>query len=74
MVRDTQQEINGPIGGEQWSQHCDTYRNTDTNPLIYPLVDLSRSISTVDSITPTEEHGRHRRSIRLHLRRITVDH
>ena len=35
--------------------------------------DLSRSISTVDHHQPTGEYGRYRRSITIHLRRITVD-
>ena len=33
----------------------------------------SRLISTVGSVPPTGQHGRYRRSVRLHLRRITVD-
>jgi len=37
-------------------------------------VDRSRSISTVDKDSPTGEYGRYRRSIRIHLQRITVDH
>jgi len=36
-------------------------------------VDRSRSISTVDKDSPTGEYGRYRRSIRIHLQRITVD-
>jgi len=36
-------------------------------------VDWSRSISTVDKDSPTGEYGRFRRSIRIHLQRITVD-
>jgi len=36
-------------------------------------VGWSRSISTVGSVAPTGRHGRYRRSVRLHLRRITVD-
>ena len=32
---------------------------------------LTRSISTVGSVTLTENYGRYRRSVRLHLRRIT---
>jgi len=70
----------GPKGGEkwswrsQWSHWCpNTYLNINTNQLIYRPVDWSRSISTVDSITPTEEYGRYRRSFRLNLRKITVD-
>ena len=55
------------------SNSPNSYPNINTNPLIYQPVDLSPSISTVDSITPTEEYGRYRRSIRFHLRRITVD-
>jgi len=47
----------------------------DTNPPMNRPVGQSRSISTVRSITPTGEHGRYRRSVRLHpgLWRITVD-
>ena len=33
----------------------------------------ARLISTVGSVPPTGQHGRYRRSARLHLRRITVD-
>jgi len=36
-------------------------------------VGWSRSISTVGSVPPTGQHGRYRRSVRLHLRRIAVD-
>jgi len=36
-------------------------------------VGWSRSISTDGSVAPTGRHGRYRRSVRLHLRRITVD-
>ena len=36
-------------------------------------VGWSRSISTVGSVSPTGQPGRYRRSVRLHLRRITVD-
>jgi len=36
-------------------------------------VDRSRSISTVDKDSLTGEYGRYRRSIRIHLQRITVD-
>jgi len=36
-------------------------------------VDRSRSISTVDKDSPTGDYGRYRRSIRIHLQRITVD-
>ena len=36
-------------------------------------VGWTRSISTVGSVPPTGQHGRYRRSVRLHLRRITVD-
>ena len=50
-----------------------TYTNIDTNPPINRPVGLPRSISTVGSIPPTGEHGRYRWSVRLHLRRITVD-
>ena len=49
-----------------------SYLNVDTNPFIDP-VDRSRSISTVDKDSPTREYGRYRRSIRIHLQRITVD-
>jgi len=45
----------------------------DTNPPINRPVGWSRSISTFGSVPPTGEHGRYRRSVRLHLRRITVD-
>ena len=37
------------------------------------LVDLSRSISTVDADSPTREYGRYRRSMLIHLLEITVD-
>jgi len=42
---------------------------------IFPLdpVDRSRSISTVDKESPTGEYGRNRRSMPIHLRRITFD-
>ena len=36
-------------------------------------VDRSRSISTVDKESPTGEYGRNRRSMPIHLRRITFD-
>jgi len=36
-------------------------------------VDRSRSISTVDKDSTTGEYGRYRRSMQIHLRRITVD-
>jgi len=36
-------------------------------------VDRSRSISTVDAKSLTGEYGRYRRSMPIHLRRITVD-
>jgi len=36
-------------------------------------VGWSRSISMVGSVPPTGQHGRYRRSVRLHLRRLTVD-
>jgi len=36
-------------------------------------VGWSRTISTVGSVAPTGRHGRYRRSVRSHLRRITVD-
>ena len=45
----------------------------DTNPPINRPVGQSRSISTVGSVPPTGQHGRYRRSVRSHLRRITVD-
>jgi len=44
-----------------------------TNPPMNRPVGQSRSISTVGSITPVEEHGRYQRSVRLHLWRVTVD-
>jgi len=50
-----------------------TYPHIDAYPLIYRPVDLSRSISTVDDDSPTEEYCPYRRSIQIHLRRITVD-
>ena len=57
------QEVNGPIDGEQWSQHISKYQHQyffsfflGVNPLMCWPVDLSRSISTVDSIPPTEEY------------------
>jgi len=50
-----------------------THANIETNPQIYRPVGQSRSISAVGSIPPTGEHGRYRRSVRLHLRRNTVD-
>jgi len=50
-----------------------THPNIDTNPRIYPPVDWSRSISTVDRITLMEEYGRYRRSIGLHSIQIAVD-
>ena len=45
----------------------------DTNPPINRPVGWSRSISTVGSVPPTGQHGQYRRSVRLLLRRITVD-
>jgi len=50
-----------------------TYPNTDTYPLIYQPVTVSRSISTVDSIPPTGEYIWYRHSIRFHIWRMTVD-
>jgi len=50
-----------------------THPNINTNPRIYRPVDWSRSISTVDRITLTEEYGRYWRSIGLHSIRIAVD-
>ena len=78
----------GPKGCEKWSwtpihqksmvpfglsDGPNTHPNIDTNPRIYRPVDWSRSISTVDRITLTEEYGRYRRSIGLHSRKNTVD-
>jgi len=50
-----------------------THPNIDANPRIDQPVDWSRSISTVDRITLTEEYGRYRRSIGLHSRKNTVN-
>ena len=52
------------------SQHISKYQYQSTD---LSTVDWSLSISTVDSITPTEEYGRCRRSFRLNLLKITVD-
>ena len=38
-----------------------------------PPVCWTRSKSTVGSVPPTRQHGRYRRSVRLHLRRIMVN-
>jgi len=72
MVHDTHPPRN------QWSHWwwamVPTHPNIDANPLIYRPVYLSRSISMVNSITLIQEYSRwYWRSIRFHLRRITVD-
>jgi len=78
----------GPIGGKKWSRThihqevmvpClvsngpNTYPNIDTCP---PICRPGRSITVdiaVDADSPTGEYRRYRRSMPLHLRRITVD-
>ena len=64
------QEVNGRIGGGQWSQHISKYRHQSTDLSTGRLVTVDiddrfdythgtiRSISTVDSIPLTEKYGR----------------
>ena len=58
----------GPMRGEKWHQQLSKYRHLSTD-----LSTRSRSISTVDADSLTREYGRYRRSMPIHLRRITVD-
>lgn len=55
------------------SNSPNTYANINTYLIIYRPVDLLRSILTVDADLLTREHSRYRLSMKIHLRRITVD-
>ena len=73
MVPDTNlQRSHGPTVCEKWSQQLSKCRYLSTD-LSTRSVDRSRSISTVNKDSPTWEYGRYRRSMPIHLRRITVD-
>ena len=74
MVLDTHPpRTHGPMGGEKWSQHLSKYRCPIRVHRFIDPVDRSRSISTVNANSPAGEYGRYRRSMPIHLRRITVD-
>jgi len=78
----------GPISDEKWSRtHIykkvmvqwvvrngpNSYLMSITIHRFIDPVDRSRSIPTVDKDSPTGEYDRYRRSMPIHLRRITVD-
>jgi len=64
------QEVNGPTSGEEWPQHTCNYRHKSTDQPTGRLVTVdidgrldsthgrTQSISTIGSVTPTENYGR----------------